>query len=70
MSNLHDAPRDRSNGGARSFTAFHELTQGCSGPWRLARFLASAPAVQDRAWRDLAQRCATETDRELTEGDS
>lgn len=52
--------------GPRSFTAFHRLTPGCSGPWRLARFLASAPAVQDRAWLDLAQRCATEADRELT----
>jgi len=54
--------------GPRSFTAFHRLTPGCSGPCRVARFLASPPAVQNRAWLDLAQRCATETAREL--GDS
>ncbi len=54
--------------GPRSFGAWHELTPGCSGPCRVARFLASPPAVQNRAWLDLARRCATETARELTEG--
>ncbi len=64
------APPGRPAAAPTTFAAFRARTPMLSGAARAEAFDRLPAADRKAAWRALAQRCATETARELTEGDS